>query len=370
MKIKFKQSDIAGKLASVVRAVPSRPTHPVLANILLCADAQSSKVTLTTFDLSLGIHSTFNADIEVGGAIALPAKLFTELISRLPNGEIVLESDEAIASLTTSSGHYEVRAMDAEEFPELPEIEGDAIRVSARTLLFGIKHSSFACSDEETKQLLTGVHLKISEDSLEFAATDGHRLAIAQIDEEIAIASPLEVNIPAKALRELERVLLNSEDVVEVKLNEEQSVFAWRGQKLVSRTLEGQFPNYSQLIPRQFERLATVHRRNIISVLERVSVLADQKNSIVKFSLNSSSQEIVLSCISSEVGNAQEAIASGISGSDLEIAFNCKYLLEGLKSFASAEVQMHLNGALSPVIFTPVGGDKITYLTMPIQIRE
>ena len=387
MKLVCSQSDLSTNLSLVSRAVPSRPTHPVLANVLLQADAQTNQVSLTAFDLSLGIRTSFNAEVWQGGAIALPAKLLVDITSRLPEGEITLDDESAltgvtpggeglIVTLTPKSGHYQVRAMGPEEFPELPIIENtEVIHLTTTALIEGLRGSLFATSADETKQVLTGVHLTVKQDTLEFAATDGHRLAVVETSNERPLGgtSQLEVTVPARALRELQRMLAHSassDEPVALYFDQGQVVFSWQNQRLTSRTLEGQYPAYRQLIPRQFERQITIERRQFVSTLERIAVLADQKNNIVKVSIDSEAQEITLSCEAQDVGSGRESMPAQISGENIEIAFNIKYLMEGLKELPSSEIQMHLNQSLTPVIFTPLGGLKMTYLAMPVQLRS
>ena len=378
MKLVCNQSDLSTNMTLVSRAVPSRPTHPVLANVLLQADAQKSQVSLTAFDLNLGIRTTFPAEVETSGAITLPAKLLNDIVARLPQGEITLEDEAAelpfCATIASTSGRYQVHGMGVDDFPELPILEkGEAIELPAEALLEGIKGSLLAASTEEAKQILSGVHLSVSQDALEFAATDGHRLAVVKkvFETETEDLPDLEVTIPAKALRELER-MLGTRQSSEVSLNCDrgQIVFEWADQCLTSRTLEGQYPAYRQLIPHQFERQITMDRRQLLSALERIAVLADQKNNIVKFNIDSNNQEIALSVNAQDVGSGRELLAAQISGESLDIAFNIKYLMDGIKAIGTPEIQMQLNAALTPVILTPLGGLKMTYLIMPVQIRN
>jgi len=382
MKLICSQSDLSTNLALVSRAVPSRPTHPILANVLLQADVKTNQVSLTAFDLSLGIRTSFTAEVIEGGAVALPAKILVDITSRLPEGDITLDDQSGDSTteginfiLKPKNGKYELRSMGAEEFPELPLIESsNPIQITTAALVEGLKGSLFATSSDETKQVLTGVHLTVKQDVLEFAATDGHRLAVLETINERPLENDeqLEVTVPARALRELQRMLNHSasEEAVSLCLDEGQIVFAWQNQRLTSRTLEGQYPSYRQLIPRQFERQLVLERKQFISTLERIAILADQKNNIVKISMNTGDQEITLSCEAQDVGNATESMPAQISGEDIDIAFNVKYLLEGLKELPSTEIQMHLNQNLTPVIFTPLGGLKMTYLAMPVQLRN
>ncbi|WP_017316489.1 DNA polymerase III subunit beta [Mastigocladopsis repens] len=393
MKLVCTQSDLSTNLSLTSRAVPSRPTHPVLANVLLQADADNNQVSLTAFDLSLGIRTSFSAEVLHSGTIAIPAKLLNDITARLPEGEITLENEStstgdtlgeegSIVTLTPKSGRYQVRAMGAQEFPELPVLENaQLLHIPAGKLIEGLRGSLFATSADETKQVLTGVHLTVQQDTLEFAATDGHRLAVVQTTNENPYAdnvetqhtTSLQVTVPARALRELERMLAHTNlqnEPIALYFDQGQVVFEWQNQRLTSRTLEGQYPAYRQLIPQQFQRDLTLDRRQFLSALERIAVFADQKNNIVKVSVDSEAQEITISCEAQDVGNGRESMSAQILGEDIDLAFNIKYLMEGLKALPSSEIQMQMNSELTPVIFTPLGGLKMTYLAMPVQLRN
>jgi DNA polymerase-3 subunit beta len=394
MKLVCTQQDLSNNLSLVSRAVPSRPTHPVLANVKLEAIAHeplgerseiepgddNGSVRLTGFDLSLGIQSSFSAQVEAEGILTLPAKLLNDIVSKLPSGDLTLESNdnEDLVTITSGSGRYQVRGMSAEEFPELPLIDdGEAKQLPAKALIDGLKGSLVACSQDETKQILTGVYLKVKSDCLEFAATDGHRLSIVEVErgdnEESTdpIAVLFEVTVPAKALRELEKMLSSRQerDCLALHLEQGQVVFDWKNQKLTTRTLEGKYPDYRLLIPRQFQRQVTLDRKQLLGALEIVAVLADQSN-LVKFSIDSEHQSLSLSAEAQERGSGEESLTAQISGENLDIAFNVKYLMDGLKTLTSQEITINLNGPLEPVILSPLGGIKMTYLVMPVQLRK
>jgi DNA polymerase-3 subunit beta len=398
MKLVCTQNNLNTHLSLVSRAVASRPSHPILANVLLVADPESQQVKLSAFDLSLGIQTNFPAEVEIGGRLTLPAKLLNDMVSRLPDGNITLDAvgdltvtetgfpkeettemkEAPLITLTCASGRYQVRGMSAEEFPELPVIEdAEVVQLSGDSLIAGLRGVLFAASSDETKQILTGVHLAIQSDGLEFAATDGHRLAVVQTansedadPSQIGHEKNLEVTLPAKALQELMKLLdRQAGGLVAVQFDPSQAVFQWADQRLTTRLLDGQYPNYRQLIPRQFSRQMTVERRLLLSALERIAVLADQKNNIVKLTLNSSDQELTLSVDAQDIGSGKETIPAQVTGEELDIAFNVKYLMEGLKVINTSEVQMQLNTATTPAIVNPLGGTKMTHLVMPVQIR-
>ncbi|MFM7614273.1 MAG: DNA polymerase III subunit beta, partial [Synechococcales cyanobacterium] len=348
--------------------------------IFIHADLSAHRVTLVGFDLSLGIKTSFSAQVLQEGRITVPAKLLTDIVVRLPDGDLTLELLEDTISLTSIYGQYEVRGMSADEFPELPVIQqGEVMQLPIEGLLSGLQGSLYAASTDETKQILTGVHLVTESDALEFAATDGHRLSVVvpmlTDGESVTTDHPrhsLDVTIPAKTLRELERMLASQQEVSTVDVWSEpgQVIFEWGDQRLTSRLLEGSFPNYRQLLPRQFSRQMTAERRLFTAALERIAVIADRKNNIVKLTLDPVNQVVVLQVDAQEVGSGRESLPAQISGEPLDVAFNVKYLLDGLKSFSTTEVQLQLNTATSPVILHPLGGTKMTYLVMPVQIRS
>jgi DNA polymerase III subunit beta len=390
MKFTCAQSDLNANLSLVSRAVPSRPTHPILANILLTCDADTQTIGLTGFDLSLGIRATMAAEIIEAGNLTLPAKLLSDLVSRLPQGEITIatateDDEEILTTIESASGSFQIRAMAATEYPELPTIdEGQTLSLPVAVFGDGLKGALFAASIDETKQILTGVHIRTSgsndapAENLEFAATDGHRLAVVQTSLETQEEASSEnlanfaLTIPARALRELEKMLSSKEDsdMVSLQFDESQIIFDLGDRRLTSRKLEGSYPAYEQLIPNKFSRTLAVDRKRLIGGLELVSVLADQKNNLVKFILDSDKGQLSLTVDAKDVGKAREAMPAEIIGESIEIAFNVKYLMDGLKALAAQEIKMHLNESTQPVIFTPLGGLKMTYLVMPVQIRE
>lgn len=391
MKIICSQSDLKNNLAFVSRAVPARPEPLVLGNILLVADETSQKITMTAFDGSLGIRASFQGEVVTGGAIALPAKLFNDIVSRLPEMEITLEcGDEEdsnlVATLSAASSKLQINGMNSEEFPELPSVESDnVIELPVDLLLEGLKGCLFAASAELSKQILTGVNVSSSTEKgddawLEFAATDSHRLSVVRAflndseedsNNKLAVEklTSLAVTIPASALRELEKMLGEGQSTVKMRYDDSQIVFETPNRVLNTLRLTGAYPQYERLIPATFLRQMTCDRKRLLSSLELVSVLA-QKNNIVKFSLNSSAEELTLSVDTPDVGNAKQVISAEITGEDIDIAFNIKYLTDGIKAIPSPEIKMQLNEWNQPVIFTPLSGSQITYLVMPVQIRD
>ena len=385
MKVVCSQSELNAALQLVSRAVATRPTHPVLANVLLTADAGTDRLSLTGFDLNLGIQTSLAASVETSGAITLPARLLGEIVSRLASDSpLTLTTEESgeQVQLNSLSGSYQMRGMPADDYPDLPMVEsGLTLKLQASGLVQALKGTLFASSGDEAKQLLTGVHLSFTDTNLEAAATDGHRLAVLQVDNALQAAAEgtegesaaFAVTLPARSLREVERLVAGwrSEDPISLFCDRGQVVFLAADQMVTSRTLEGTYPNYRQLIPDGFSRTLTMDRRALVGALERIAVLADQHNNVVKFSSQPESGVVLISADAQDVGSGSESLAAELSGDAIQIAFNVRYMLDGLKAMAGDRVALHCNAPTTPAVLRPVeDGDGFTYLVMPVQIRS
>ena len=385
MKVVCSQSELNGALQLVSRAVATRPTHPVLANVLLTADAGSNRLSLTGFDLSLGIQTSLAASVETSGAITLPARLLGEIVSRLSSDSpvtLAVEDSGEQVQLTSLSGSYQMRGMSADDYPDLPMVEsGMTLKLQPERLVQALKGTLFASSGDEAKQLLTGVHLKFNERALEAAATDGHRLAVLHVDDALqdaAVAAAVDeqgfaVTLPARSLREVERLMASwrSDEPVSLFCDRGQVVFLAADQMVTSRTLEGTYPNYGQLIPDGFTRTFGMERRALIAALERIAVLADQHNNVVKFSSQPEDGVVQISADAQDVGSGSESLPANLEGDAMQIAFNVRYLLDGLKAMGSDRIVLHCNAPTTPAVLrSDEAPDAFTYLVMPVQIRS
>jgi DNA polymerase-3 subunit beta len=314
--------------------------------------------------------------VQTSGAITLPARLFGEIVARMPvDSPISLSCEEGSeqVELTSASGSYQMRGMPADDFPELPLAQSSTpIRLDPEVLVKGLRATLFASSGDEAKQLLTGVHLGLDEQGLECAATDGHRLAVLRLENSADGEGAVDVTVPARSLRELERLLSGrgGGDAVSLFCDRGQVVFQWADQVLTSRSLDGSYPNYRQLIPESFGRTLTIDRRGLVSALERVAVLADQHNNVVKLSSDPATGQLAISADAQDVGSGSEALAADITGEAIQIAFNVRYVLEGLKAMGSERVELRCNAPTTPVVLAPHDDPAFTYLVMPVQIRQ
>ena len=386
MKLNCSQFELNAALQLVSKAVSNRPTHPVLANVLLAADEVTGKLRLTGFDLSLGIQTSISASIENSGAITLPAKLFGEIVSKFSNdAPLVLSSDDSTqqVELTSNSGSYQVKGMSADDFPELPLVEsGTSLKLNPLSLSSAIKSTLFASSTDDAKQLLTGVNLTFDGYGLEAAATDGHRLAILNLNNIISesndktISTNIEkfsITLPSKSLREIEKFLSTCDinEPINFFIDKGQVVFISFDEIITIRALEGSYPNYSQLLPEAFSNVLEFDRKKFIASLERIAVLADQHNNVIKITTDNSAKLIKITTDAQDVGAGSETLPVSFNGESFQIAFNVRYLLDGLKVIDSNLIKLSCNAPTTPAVFSPINSDvNFTYLVMPIQIRN
>lgn len=370
MKFTATQSDFAKALATISRAIPSRGQgHPILTHVLI--NAGVSGVTLSGFDLRLGIKTTIAAGVERAGDTTVPAKLLSDIVTKQPAEALLTITEEAGSLLiATPSGSYNIRTAPASDYPEIDVIRGaEEQEVDASLLGAGLRAVHYAASSDETKQVLCGVHLKQAEGSLWFAATDGHRLAVDVFPSDVEVPEG-GIVIPIKACQDIEAIAKSQDCETAILAIDRGLLMVKLGSTQVStRLIDGQYPNYNQLIPTQFNRKVTVDSKVIKSALERVAILADQKNNVVKLKLVPNSQEVIISAEAQDVGSGVESIAAQIQGEILVVAFNSKYLAAAIASVQTPELQISLNSDTSPATITPLGGNAIA-LVMPVQIRS
>ena len=385
MEIVCNQNEFNYAIQLVSKAVASRPTHPILANLLLTADQGTNKISLTGFDLNLGIQTSFDATVNKSGAITVPSKLLSEIVNKLPSETPVsLDVDESSDNILIKSdrGSFNIKGIPSEDYPSLPFVEsGTSLNIDPSSFLKALKLTIFASSSDDSKQLLTGVNFTFNIKYLESAATDGHRLAVVLVekkenfDEKEDFASNeenLSVTIPTRSLREIEKLvsLRSSENSIKLFYDKGQVVFISSNQIITTRTLEGSYPNYSQLIPDNFTKLFTFNTKKIIESLERIAVLADQQSSVVKIKLNEKDLALV-SADAQDIGNASELVPVSFDFDQFDIAFNVRYLLEGLKVISSENVIFKCNLPTTPAVLVPEDNiNSFTYLVMPVQVRS
>ena len=385
MEIVCNQNEFNYAIQLVSKAVASRPTHPILANILLTADQGTNKISLTGFDLNLGIQTSFDASVKKSGAITIPSKLLAEIVNKLPNEtpvSVFVDDNSDNILIKSDMGSFNLKGISSDDYPNLPFVEsGTSLNIDPSSFLKALKLTIFASSSDDSKQLLTGVNFTFNFKCLESAATDGHRLAVVFVDnkenfnEKENVSSneeKLSVTIPTRSLREIEKLvsLSTSENSIKLFYDKGQVVFISSSQIITTSTLEGSYPNYSQLIPDSFSKIFTFNTKKLIESLERIAVLADQQSSVVKIKLDDKDLAL-LSADAQDIGSASELIPVSFDFEEFDIAFNVRYLLEGLKVISSKNVIFKCNLPTTPAVLVPEDNiNSFTYLVMPVQVRS
>jgi len=383
MKLICSQVELSNGLKTVSRAVPLRPTHPVLANVLLTTDANTSRLNLMGFDLTLGIQTSIAASVGASGSITVPARLLSDIVARLSSDDLVtistIESNDGII-ISTKSGRYELSGLTADDYPDFPKLgENKPIQIKASSLIDCLHQTCFASSKDENKQVLTGVHFKFTGTTLETAATDGHRLSTRSISNSTIEPinenqdKPYRVTIPSKSLKEVSRFLSDPSELIHFIHKQNQVAFKWGDYSITSSILDGDYPQYESLIPKSFSRKFAVDRKNLTLILERISVLVDYgkiSNNVIRLSINSKNNQIEIKADAQEIGKGTELLPAIISGESIDIAFNVKYLLDGIKVIKDEQVMFQCNGATTGVILSPYTDQtNYTYLVLPVQVR-
>lgn len=371
MKFTATTKELGANLLLAVKAVSSRPTHSILGNILVEACSNSNTVILTGFDLAFAITTRFTAEVSKSGSTTVPARLLADIVAKLSDDEVSLELADNQVKLNCGRGKFTVSALPREEYPDIPDVESKCkVDIPADVLLKALRATQFAASTDETKQVLCGVNVKVSNNRMVVAATDGHRLSVIEVgDSSVMEMEP--VTLPSRLVAELVSALArcSADDIVEIHVQEDRVEFRVAKVTLISRLLVGTYPAYWQLIPKQFTRSVHLNRTELVSALARITVLADQRHHIVKFVFNEDNLEI--SAETEQLGSGMEIIPIELLGNPITIAFNHKYLVDALKSMSGVKVKVEFNTELAPVIFTPLGydGGSLTYLCMPVQLR-
>jgi DNA polymerase-3 subunit beta len=373
MKLTCSPEALSHALQVVSRAVSPRTTLPILNNVLLETSPEGLKLTAT--NLEIGIVNHVDAEIATEGSVTLPAKILTEFVAQLHDDKLDMELDAATQTLTVKCGPYhdvKIKGIGANEFPPLPaREEGLKLVIDQTDLLPAIEQTVVAASSDDGRPVLTGVLTQLEGEKLTLAATDGHRLAVkvikAKSEGEVGDEGANSVIIPARALIEVSRVL-KGDGTVDMWLGRSRNhvFFTVPGVEVMSRLIEGTYPNYSQVIPEQSNTTITVSTKDLHERTRGVSIFARDSANVVR--IKTEAGEISISANTSEVGSSEASVSAEIEGADIQIAFNSRYLLDVLGLVGSDKVAMGFNGPLSPGVVKPAGKDDYTYVIMPVRV--
>jgi DNA polymerase-3 subunit beta len=363
------QENLARGLQVVSRAVPSRSTLPVLNNVLLRTEDGGLKLTAT--NLEIGMTYWVPGKIDVGGSTTTPARLFTDIVAGLPANEVVCLELQAQETLHIQAGPFEtrVKGIDAEEFPAIPTA-GDkpTTRIAQKLLREALGEVTFAAATDEARPILTGVLAKFEGTTLTLAAADNYRIAVRTID----VLDPVEdtsVVIPARSLEALGRVLSDTDEPVQLVLSpaRNQILFHIDGVDLVSRLIDGQFPNYQQVMPKSWTTKAIVDRDRLLQAVRLASFIVSNTANIVKLHIGREAAAGLTVTSAADIGDNQGEIDAQVEGDGTTIAFNARYLIEVLANVPVDQFSLELNGPLSPGVFRPVGAEQYVHVVMPVK---
>ena len=371
MKLICEKDKILKALNSVTKAVASKTTMPVLEGILI--QTNDNEVKLTTYDLEIGIEYIIECDVKQQGATVVNAIMFSEIIRKLPDTEINITLNEKNLLVIECEGSlYKLATMNPTEFPELPQINiENSIEIEQNTLKDMIRKTIFAVSTEENRPIFTGCLFEISNNKLNLVAVDGFRLAWKNKFLQNKINDFTAV-IPGRTLNEINKIILDSFDTIKIGIAKNQALFEMEDCKIVTRLLDGEFLNYSSVIPESWETRIRVNKNVIQNCFERISLISSssiekEKKYPVKVTIDIG--KVTISC-TNQTGDAKEEIYVSTEGKNLEVGFNPKYFLDALRAIDDEEVFIDFGSNISPCIIRPVEEGDYIYMILPIRLKD
>lgn len=363
LKVTSSRDELTRALGVVSRGVSARTSVQILAGILL--RAAGGKLELAATDMELSLRTSLEAQVETDGSVVVPGRLLLELARLLPEAEVAIEHklEEAAVEIQSGSASYRLHTYNAEDFPRLPEADAaERHEVDRETLLETVARVSRSASRDESRPVLTGVLMRFEPGNLVMAATDSYRLSVKETPIEGTVPE-LEAIVPARALGELARIAQAGEQI-QLGVHENQVVFSTGDALLTTRRIDGQFPNYNQLVPDAFDHVLSLPREELLDVVRRVSVMA-QRNSPLR--LRFADGELTVSAQTQDVGEGRESLPVSFSGEPLEIGFNAEFLRDGIESVVGEQLRMKLISPLRPAVLQGENDDFL-YLIMPIRL--
>jgi DNA polymerase III subunit beta len=366
MRAVCRSEDLADKLAVVGRGVSTRTSVHVLTGVLL--KAEGGRLDLAATDMEISLRLSLGAQVEEEGTIVVPGRLLTDIARLLPPGDVTLDhrAEEGITHLTCGPASYGLHTFNAEDFPRLPALEGEtSFAVDRAAFLDTVAKVSRSASRDESRPVLTGVLVRFESGKLVMAATDSYRLSVKETALEHGLGQEVEAIVPARALGELSRIAqATAAETLSIGIQENQVVFEVDGVALTARRIDGQFPNYKQLVPETFEAEVELPREEFLDVVRRTALMAQRKSPLrVRFEEG----QVTVSAQTQDVGEARESLPVRYAGDVLEIGFNAEFLRDGLESVGDEQVRLKLISPLRPGLIQGARDDFL-YLIMPIRL--
>lgn len=368
MKFSCEKIILQNAIATASRTVSSKSSIPALEGILLQA---STELTISGYNMQTGIRTTIETDITEEGALVLPARLFGEIIRRLPDDIVTFQSDQNLnVNLTCGDAAYNILALSADDYPELPEVEDDfSIQIRQNILRSMISDTSFAVSTDELRPVLTGSLFEINDNRLTVVSVNGFQLALRNEQLDNSGKTPFQFIAPGTALNEVEKICEDTDNPATITLGNRHLLFEVNNTQLICRRLEGDFLDYKTVIPRTNPICVTADLRTMIQSIDRVSVvISDKQKSPIRCTFDNNC--IIMSAKTGN-GEAKDICPVTGNGNNLEIGFNNRYLMDVLKHIPADTVRIELNTGISPCIITPMEEEeKFLYMVLPVRLRN
>lgn len=367
MWITCSQSALLRGINLVNRAISTRTTMPILGNVLL--ETTGNGVRLIATDLELAIQAEVNAEVQEGGQITLPARIFSEIVGNLPEStvEIKVKEGSTQAVITCEASRFEIHGLPAGDFPAVPRGDAEPIgSIDANLLRTMIRQTIFAVSADETRPFLTGVYLWLDNAEVRMVATDGGRLALRKTLLGTPTKKKTGVIVPAKAMQELARILGTASGEVGVAMADNQLLFTVPGVRLYSRLISGQFPNYQQVIPQEFKQRIKVGTEPLLQAVRRAAITARDSANVIR--ITATAEKLTISSNTPEVGQAREEVEVTAEGDAVEAAFNARYLMDCLNNIDAKDLLFELTGPLSPGAMRPAENSDYIYVLAPVRV--
>ena len=371
MKIVCYKDKILKAINSVVKGVASKTTMPILEGILI--QTNDNEIKLTTYDLEIGIEYVMDCEIKEQGSTVVNAIMFSEIIRKLPDTEISISlNDKNLLEIECEGSLYKLATMNPEEFPELPKIEVEkSIEIDQNVLKNMIRKTIFAVSTEESRPIFTGCFFFVENNKLNLVAVDGFRLALRSIFLNKQ-TNDFSAVIPGKTLNEVNKIISDSFEPVKIGISKNQALFEMDNCKIVTRILDGEFLNYKNVIPSNWETRVKVNKNSIQDSFERISLISSssiEKEKKYPVKVNVDIGKVTISC-TNQTGDAKEELYVSTEGKNLEVGFNPKYFLDSLKAIEDEEVYIEFGTSISPCLIKSIENNDYTYMILPIRLKE
>jgi DNA polymerase-3 subunit beta len=366
MRVSCLQENLSKGLNIIGRVVPLRGSLPILSNVLL--QTEKGRLKLSGTNLEIGINYWLGVKIEENGGITIPAKVLNEYINSLPQNKIDLNVSDQ--KLSIKSGNYEAKifGMEIKDFPLIPEIKENIItQLSPKELLESISQVVFAAALDESRPILSGIYFKFSKNKLLMVSTDSYRLSEKVIHLNHNLKKDFSMIVPAKTISELFYILSETNEPVEILISENQVLFHFKDIDLVSKLIEGEFPNYKKIIPEVSETKVKINLDDFTKVIKLANIFAREGSGNVKLEIKSKGK-IIISTTTASLGDNISNLKADVEGVDSEITFNTKYLLDVLNNIKSKQIYLELNGKLNPGVIKPVGKTDYLHIIMPLRV--